>query len=610
MSRLAVYVFWERKGIVRDYVVTYLKGLTSVADKIYMVVNGEICQQGKRRIEEETGAVVLQRSNEGVDFWAYKTALECEGEGISAYDEVILCNCSCYGPIYPFMEMFEEMGRRNVDFWGVTEWPFDEGGYRGTWILSYFMVFSSRMFLSDTWQEYWKNLPSVTSREDCIKKHETKFTTYFAERGFSYDVYCPNTPEYIDSTIEAPDKLVIEQRCPLIKRKAFCVEYLRILSYHRGLSANRVLDYIKKHDLYDVDMIYDDLLSTQHYAMVKDNLHLNYFLPKDYVISELPAQRKIAVFYHVFYEDLLDKSFSYLKSIPEDVDIYITSPKKELRKPVEARIKACGLHHTRFDIVDARGRAESAFLVYARQFIDQYDYVCIVHDKKSSFLRPECVGIEFGLHNLDALLASSAYVKNIISTFEQNPRLGILAPMNLVHGAFSALAGSEWGANYQGTVDFLRRCDIDVPISPDVPPIAPMGAMFWFRPASLKRLLEIDWAYDDFPEEPLELDGTIIHILERAYPFVAQAEGYFTGWVSTVEDAQVHMTNVYYLYRRANLSSLGAADSHAAALGSIGVRRAVKEHLKKRLPPRFWLFLKNFYFRFKGRSSDLRRRGQ
>ena len=216
MNRLAVYVFWEKDGMVRDYVVTYLKGLTTIANKLYVVVNGEIQSDGKHRIEKETKARVLQRPNEGVDFWAYKEALDTEGKEIVNYDEVVLCNCSCYGPIYPFSEMFAAMGKRDVDFWGITEWPLNEAGYQGTWVLSYFMVFRPNMFLSAEWSEYWKNLCPVHSRDECIALHETKFTQHFADKGFTYDVYCPNSADYIDPTIEAPDKLVIEQRCPVI----------------------------------------------------------------------------------------------------------------------------------------------------------------------------------------------------------------------------------------------------------------------------------------------------------------------------------------------------------------------------------------------------------
>ncbi len=601
MRRLAVYVFWEQNGIVRDYVSTYLKGLTAVANKLYVVVNGEICPEGRRRIEQETGAVVLQRPNEGVDFWAYKTALDHEGETISDYDEVILCNCSCYGPIYPFNEMFEEMGKRDVDFWGITEWPLNEGGYRGTWILSYFMVFRPHILSSLAWKEYWKNLSPVYSREECIEKHETKFTSYFSELGFSYDVYCPNTINYIDPTIEAPDKLVIEQRCPIIKRKAFCAEYNRFLSYHRGASSRRVFDYIKEQKLYDTDIILDDLLATQHYAYIKDCLQLNYILPSYFVPCRLQRKPKIVVCIHLYYEDLVDTYFRYMRSIPEYADVYITTPKENLVPILKNKVFKYQIKNVKIELINARGRAESAFLVATKSFIQNYEYACILHDKKSSFLHPGCIGLEFGLHNIDALLKTANYVENILSIFEKNPRLGILEPVNLMYANFRGMYGYEWGENYQGTVDFLKRANIHVPIDAKVPPVAPMGAMFWFRPACMKKLLEIDWEYEDFPAEPLPLDGSLIHIIERSYPFFAQDAGYLTAWISSEEDAQVHLTNLSYLLRQANLTLAAVYPTGSVHTDSrlivqqIGIKGAIKNFSKRHLPACAWNIIKKIY---------------
>lgn len=608
MNRIAIFVFWEKNGVVRDYITTYLRGLKEVCSKIYVVVNGEIETEGKIDLESDLQCIVLQRPNEGVDFWAYKTALDFEGTAISNYDELILCNCSCYGPIYPFQEMFHKMGEKNIDFWGITEWPFDEGGYKGTWILSYFMVFRPRLFLSKYWKEYWENLCPVHSREECIDLHETKFTQYFADRGFDYDVYCPNTTEYIDSTIEAPDKLVIEQRCPLVKRKAFCAEYNRFLSYHRGGASKRVFEYIQKNKLYDINIILDDLLATQHYAYVKNCLQLNYILPSNYTVEPLVSRPKVIVCFHLYYEDLLDSCFRYMQSIPPYADILITTPKKSLCATIYDKIQLYELKNVTVKVIDSRGRAESAFLVATKDFILKYDYACILHDKKSSFLRPGCVGIEFGLHNQDALLSSCAYVENILSLFEKNPRLGILEPMNLLYGNFQSLYGQEWGENYSGVVDFLHRSGIDLPISPDVPPLAPMGAMFWFRPVCLAQLIEMDWEYEDFPKEPLPLDGSLIHIIERTYPFFAQNAGYLTGWISTIEDAQIHITNLTHLFREANLKQIypvleekSGKLIYLSSNTQIGVKGALKNYIKKHLPVKMWNFLKRAYYKLGGK---------
>jgi hypothetical protein len=53
----------------------------------------------------------------------------------------------------------------------------------------------------------------------------------------------------------------------------------------------------------------------------------------------------------------------------------------------------------------------------------------------------------------------------------------------------------------------------------------PVGAMFWIRSAVLQRLLALRLSWNDYPEEPLAPDGTLLHGLERLLPFVAESTG-------------------------------------------------------------------------------------
>jgi lipopolysaccharide biosynthesis protein len=51
----------------------------------------------------------------------------------------------------------------------------------------------------------------------------------------------------------------------------------------------------------------------------------------------------------------------------------------------------------------------------------------------------------------------------------------------------------------------------------------PVGSMFWARPAVLRPLLDAGLTVEDYPEEPLPYDGTILHVLERALGLAAMA---------------------------------------------------------------------------------------
>jgi lipopolysaccharide biosynthesis protein len=38
--------------------------------------------------------------------------------------------------------------------------------------------------------------------------------------------------------------------------------------------------------------------------------------------------------------------------------------------------------------------------------------------------------------------------------------------------------------------------------------------------------MALDLSWDDYPEEPLPEDGTMLHAIERLLPFIAEHEGY------------------------------------------------------------------------------------
>ena len=55
--------------------------------------------------------------------------------------------------------------------------------------------------------------------------------------------------------------------------------------------------------------------------------------------------------------------------------------------------------------------------------------------------------------------------------------------------------------------------------------------MFWARPEALKPLFELKLDLSEVPVEPLPLDGTSLHALERLLPLVVEKAGY--GYATT-----------------------------------------------------------------------------
>ena len=62
----------------------------------------------------------------------------------------------------------------------------------------------------------------------------------------------------------------------------------------------------------------------------------------------------------------------------------------------------------------------------------------------------------------------------------------------------------------------------------------------------MQPLFDKGWEYKDFPAEPNGIDGTLLHAVERIYPFASQQAGYFPGIVMADTFARIEYTNLLY----------------------------------------------------------------
>ena len=156
-SRLVIFFFYDKDGIVDRYIPFMLSEVQKNADEIYVVVNGNLTDEG-RNVFKQFAVDVFERENKGFDVWAYKESIERLGwDKLESYDEIVLMNFTMMGPIYPFEIMFNEMNGRDLDFWGITQFfktdfdPFQTmpDGYIPDHIQSQFIAVRKTMVKSD-----------------------------------------------------------------------------------------------------------------------------------------------------------------------------------------------------------------------------------------------------------------------------------------------------------------------------------------------------------------------------------------------------------------------------------------------------------------------------
>ncbi|MEG1945688.1 MAG: rhamnan synthesis F family protein [Lachnospiraceae bacterium] len=563
IKRLVIYFVFDKDGIVDDYIPYMLNALKEQSSEIAVVCNGKLDPEGRQKLEQIT-PVVIVRENKGLDVWAYKTVLDYYGwDKLCTYDEVIMMNFTIMGPVYPLKEMFDNMNQKDLDFWGITKYheykagdPFGtiDCGYIPEHIQSHFIAVRNHMLKSIEFQSYWNHMGEICDYRDAVGKHEAVFTRNFSNAGFRYDVYADMGEGYNNHPILFATKEMMElKRCPIFKRRSFMQDYTNIITDTVGSAAMEAMEFIQKHTDYDVNMIWDNILRLENQADIKKNMQLNYVLDtkKSDNVDAILQNKKIALVLHFYFEDLAEYCLHYAKSMPKEADIYVTTGSKKKKKLIEDTFSVLP-NKVEVILIQNRGRDVSALLVATKKFIMDYDYVCFMHDKKVTQLKPETVGNGFSYKCFENLLPSRDFVNNVIHTFEENSRLGLLTPPPPNHGAYYITLGLEWGLNYQVTKNLADKLGITVPISEKKEPIAPLGTMFWFRPKAMKLLFEQDWEYEDFPPEPNNIDGTFLHAVERIYSFTVQQEGYYPGWVFSDKGAEIEITNLNYMLRGIN----------------------------------------------------------
>lgn len=600
VSRLGIFFFFDKDGAVDDYIPYMLSEIRPFLKEIFVVCNGNLNEEGRRRFEQ-LGCKILVRKNEGLDVWAYKEALEAYGwEQLGRYDELILFNYTVFGPIYPFRELFDSMDKKDVDFWGISLYHavethnFRKMGLERipTHLQSHFIAVRNPMIRSDAFHDYWDNMRPIRTYDESVGYHEAVFTQKFADQGFRWAAYA-DTSDMQGATfyplIMMPVEMVRDFRCPIIKRKSFFQNIRYYLDETCNENAVELFDFIRDHTDYDIDLIWQNLLRTCNQYDIKNCLNLNYVLPTrtEMAVRNPEKARRVALVMHIYYEDLIDYCYHYASSMPADTDIYVTTVSEEKKEKILSVFRQIPCRKLEVLVVENKGRDVSALLIGCKDILPQYDLICYAHDKSVRHIFPQSKGKSFSYSCYEGVLASPAYVHNVIETFMENPRLGLLTSPPPNHADYYPTIGDEWTRNFDNCVSLAGRLGLNVDMQRDKPPIAPLGSIFWFRPAALRPLLSYGWTYDDFCDEPLPTDGTVSHAIERIHPFVVQHSGYYPAWVFPDTYARIYITNLYYYLRTINAALFQYGfHPHSELLDDIQLGNYMIENVFHRLPSR------------------------
>ncbi|HED6595418.1 TPA: hypothetical protein R5Z05_001687, partial [Campylobacter coli] len=161
-----------------------------------------------------------------------------------------------------------------------------------------------------------------------------------------------------------------------------------------------------------------------------------------------------------------------------------------------------------------------------KNHLSDYDVVGHFHTKRSSFYQKEWFGDSWNQSIYSDILKNS---EEVFRLFADNHRLGIVIPD--IPFYFRFVNSENFIGNYMNLMQNLwdkMECDKYVNFNKLKTPIMSYGMMFWYRPKSLDKLINYDFSDEELKsiEEPLGIDGTILHAFERMLVYVAWSEGY------------------------------------------------------------------------------------
>ena len=230
------------------------------------------------------------------------------------------------------------------------------------------------------------------------------------------------------------------------------------------------------------------------------------------------------------YNGALAQAFSrYLQQFPVPFDVFVTHVKTADRSHLQALFNRDVLPLANaVTIVQTpnRGRDVAPWLSGVGQELQKYNLCCHVHAKESVYA--PSFGIAWRTYLLDNLLQPEA-VWATLAAFAKDQYLGCVFPAfyQPLKESMTSAGTPPYSTNieYSMILELMSRMDLPGEYARNEQFFSG-GTMFWYRPQALQPLLECDLRFEDFPEEPIGVGGTLAHALERVPPLVCTRRGY------------------------------------------------------------------------------------
>jgi glycosyltransferase involved in cell wall biosynthesis len=218
---------------------------------------------------------------------------------------------------------------------------------------------------------------------------------------------------------------------------------------------------------------------------------------------------RVALHLHVYYPDLLPEMLERLAHNRTRPDLFISISNELARPQVEADLAAYAGRVEAIEVAPNRGRDIGPFLTaFGATMMEGYDVVGHLHTKKSMDVKDSSMGATWYRFLLENLLGSAnqAAMDDVMAAMHADASIGMVFPVDpYVLGM---------GANQEYALALAGKLGMG-PMPEHF--MFPVGSMFWTRPAALAPIIALGLGWNDYPDEPLPYDGSMLHALERLF---------------------------------------------------------------------------------------------
>lgn len=176
-NRVVIYVHYDKKGCVHDYVYHSVEQFAAAGLRVHFVSNARSLPGDAIHRLAPYCARIYRRKNVGHDFGAYRDVILGLADR-NRLEMLLLTNDSVYGPFTSVERLLQKANPNIADVWGACD----------SWAIryhlqSFFLVFHAPAISSGVFTKFWRSLPYVSYRKWMIRYGEVALTQCLLRAG-------------------------------------------------------------------------------------------------------------------------------------------------------------------------------------------------------------------------------------------------------------------------------------------------------------------------------------------------------------------------------------------------------------------------------------------